>query len=53
MIDKLDDIKKQLGELAKAWVHLDREFALAQARECDRSGSRSPIHAVPFAGCCA
>src|ERR1051325_307275 len=33
----------------KAWVHLDREFALAQARECDRRGSRGPIHGVPFA----
>ena len=33
----------------KAWVHLDRDFALAQARECDRSASRGPIHGVPFA----
>jgi Asp-tRNA(Asn)/Glu-tRNA(Gln) amidotransferase A subunit family amidase len=33
----------------KAWVHLDRDFSLAQARECDRSVSRGPIHGVPFA----
>jgi Asp-tRNA(Asn)/Glu-tRNA(Gln) amidotransferase A subunit family amidase len=33
----------------KAWVHLDGDFALAQARECDRCESRGPIHGVPFA----
>ena len=33
----------------KAWVHLDEDFALAQARECDRSANRGPIHGVPFA----
>lgn len=33
----------------KAWVHLDRDFALAQARECDKSMHRGPIHGVPFA----
>src|SRR6516225_4610225 len=33
----------------KAWVHLDRDFALAQARQCDRSANRGPIHGVPFA----
>lgn len=33
----------------KAWVHLDRDFALAQARECDRSASGGPIHGIPFA----
>jgi Asp-tRNA(Asn)/Glu-tRNA(Gln) amidotransferase A subunit family amidase len=33
----------------KAWVHLDDDFALAQARECDRSASRGPIHGIPFA----
>src|ERR671922_1998995 len=32
----------------KAWAHLDRDFPLAQARECDRSASRGPIHGVPF-----
>lgn len=33
----------------KAWAHLDRDLALAQARQCDRSASRGPIHGVPFA----
>ena len=33
----------------KAWVHLDRDFALAQARECDKSASRGPLQGVPFA----
>src|ERR1041384_1223275 len=33
----------------KAWVHLDEDFALAQARQCDRSPTDGPIHGVPFA----
>jgi Asp-tRNA(Asn)/Glu-tRNA(Gln) amidotransferase A subunit family amidase len=33
----------------KAWVHLDRDFALAQARECEKGGSRGPLHGIPFA----
>jgi Asp-tRNA(Asn)/Glu-tRNA(Gln) amidotransferase A subunit family amidase len=33
----------------KAWVHLDRDFALAQARECDKVANRGPLHGVPFA----
>jgi amidase len=33
----------------KAWIHLDRDFALAQARERDRSANRGPLHGVPFA----
>jgi amidase len=33
----------------KAWVHLDRDFALKQARECDRRENRGPIHGIPFA----
>ena len=44
----LDRIDSRESEI-KAWVHLDRDFALAQARECDRRGSRGPIHGVPFA----
>src|ERR1041384_4273903 len=44
-LERIDSRESQV----KAWVHLDREFALAQARECDRSGSRGPIHGVPFA----
>jgi Asp-tRNA(Asn)/Glu-tRNA(Gln) amidotransferase A subunit family amidase len=33
----------------KAWVHLDPDFALAQARECDRGATRGPLHGIPFA----
>ncbi len=33
----------------KAWVHLDPDFALAQARQCDRASDRGPIHGIPFA----
>jgi amidase len=33
----------------RAWVHLDDDFALAQARECDQSANRGPIHGIPFA----
>ena len=33
----------------KAWVHLNRDFALTQARECDKSANRGPLHGVPFA----
>ena len=43
--ERIDSRESQV----KAWVHLDRDFALAQARECDRSASRGPIHGVPFA----
>ena len=44
-LERIDSRESQV----KAWVHLDREFALAQARECDRSASYGPIHGVPFA----
>ena len=44
-LERIDSRESQV----KAWVHLDPEFALAQARECDRSASRGPIHGVPFA----
>ncbi len=33
----------------KAWVHLDRDYALAEARRCDRAANRGPIHGIPFA----
>lgn len=33
----------------KAWAQLDRDFALAQARDCDRSASRGPLHGILFA----
>src|ERR687891_1539071 len=44
-LERIDSREPQV----KAWVHLDRDFALAQARECDRSASRGPIHGIPFA----
>ena len=44
-LERIDSRESQV----KAWVHLDRDFAVAQARECDRGTSRGPIHGVPFA----
>jgi amidase len=44
-LERIDQRESQV----KAWIHLDRDFALAQARECDKSASRGPIHGVPFA----
>jgi amidase len=44
-LERIDSRESQV----RAWVHLDRDFALAQARQCDRSASRGPIHGVPFA----
>ena len=44
-LERIDSRESQV----KAWIHLDRDFALAQARECDRSASRGPLHGVPFA----
>src|SRR5262245_26119649 len=32
----------------QAWVHVDRERVLAQARACDRTASRGPLHGIPF-----
>jgi amidase len=44
-LERIDSRESQV----KAWVHLDRDFALKQARECDRSENRGPLHGVPFA----
>lgn len=33
----------------RAWVHLDADAALAQARACDRERPRSPLHGLPIA----
>ena len=33
----------------KAWVHLDRDYALAEAYRFDRAANRGPIHGIPFA----
>jgi Asp-tRNA(Asn)/Glu-tRNA(Gln) amidotransferase A subunit family amidase len=44
-LERIDSREPQVN----AWVHLDRDFALRQARECDRSGNRGAIHGIPFA----
>jgi amidase len=44
-LERIDARESQL----KAWVHLDRDFALAQARKCDKSAKSGPLHGVPFA----
>ncbi|HEX2227778.1 MAG TPA: amidase [Candidatus Binatia bacterium] len=44
-LERIDARESQV----KAWVHLDRDFALAQARERDRAPSPGPIHGIPFA----
>ena len=30
-----------------AWVHLDEDQALEQARECDRAKPEGPLHGIP------
>jgi Asp-tRNA(Asn)/Glu-tRNA(Gln) amidotransferase A subunit family amidase len=42
----LERIAARDGELA-AWVHLDADAALAQARALDRQPARGPLHGVP------
>ncbi|MPZ44107.1 MAG: amidase [Betaproteobacteria bacterium] len=32
----------------QAWEHVDREGVLAQARACDRTAPRGPLHGIPF-----
>jgi Asp-tRNA(Asn)/Glu-tRNA(Gln) amidotransferase A subunit family amidase len=32
----------------QAWAHVDRDHVLAQARACDRSARRGPLHGIPF-----
>jgi amidase len=44
-LERIDARESQV----KAWVHLDRDFALAQARKCDKSAKSGPLHGVPFA----
>jgi len=31
----------------RAWAYIDRETALSQARECDRTEPKGPLHGVP------
>ncbi|MBT5108587.1 MAG: amidase [Rhodospirillaceae bacterium] len=44
----LDRISERDG-VVKAWIAMDRDQALAQARERDREPRRGPLHGVPFA----
>jgi amidase len=44
-LERIDSREAQV----RAWVHLDRDFALAQARGCDKSANRGPLHGIPFA----
>ena len=37
----------QRDPLIQAWVHVDRNLALAAAQACDESPSRRPLHGVP------
>ena len=32
----------------QAWEHVDRETVLAQARACERTAPRGPLHGIPF-----
>jgi Asp-tRNA(Asn)/Glu-tRNA(Gln) amidotransferase A subunit family amidase len=42
----LERIAARDGEV-QAWASVDPEWALAQARKCDRDAPRSPLHGVP------
>ena len=44
----LERIKSREDQI-KAWVYLDPDYALAEARRCDREQNRGPIHGIPFA----
>lgn len=44
----LDRIAARDGQV-KAWVYLDPDYALRQARELDKSPRRGPLHGVPVA----
>ncbi len=42
----LERIEDREGEV-RAWIHLDPDYALEQARDADRAGG-GPLHGVPF-----
>ena len=44
----LERIEEREPEV-EAWMHLDPDYSLAQARERDRAPSRGPLHGLPFA----
>ncbi len=43
-LDRIDEREAAIG----AWIHLDRDRALAEARARDRSRARGPLHGVVF-----
>jgi Asp-tRNA(Asn)/Glu-tRNA(Gln) amidotransferase A subunit family amidase len=43
----LDRIEAR-DEDVQAWEYVDRERVLAQARVCDRTAPRGPLHGIPF-----
>lgn len=43
----LDRIEARDADV-QAWEHVDRDKALAQARTCDSTPPRSPLHGIPF-----
>ena len=44
----LERIEEREPEV-EAWMHLDAEYSLAQARERDHASNRGPVHGLPFA----
>src|ERR687883_305017 len=44
-LERIDGREEQV----QAWAHLNRDFALAQARQCDAGPTRGPLHGIPFA----
>ena len=43
----LERIEDREGEV-RAWIHLDPDYAIGQARRADQSGPKGPMHGVPF-----
>lgn len=39
---------EQRDRAVRAWVHVDADLILANARELDRAGPRGPLHGVPI-----
>ncbi len=44
----LERIEERESEV-EAWVHLDADYSLAQARARDRASHHGPLHGIPFA----
>lgn len=43
-LERIDKREQQV----KAWASLDPDYALSQARACDKAPSRGPLHGVPL-----